>query len=76
MTQAAAEEHIDKWYCHGNGQVSSSLAAYLVVRPPLPVAPHQSSCSRRRTHSGEVSRGSFNKFRPVVEGELVRFSWK
>ena len=30
----------DRWYCHGHSQVSSSLAAHLAVRPPLPVAPH------------------------------------
>ena len=32
------------------------------------------SRSRRRTHSGEVRRGSLNKFRPVLEVELVLFN--
>ena len=33
ITPAAAEEHIDRSYCHGLSQVSSSLAAHLAVRP-------------------------------------------
>ena len=31
------------------------------------------SRSRRRTHSGEVRRGSLNKFRPILEVEFVLF---
>ena len=40
ITPADANENINRWYCHGHSQVSSSLAAHLAVRPPLPVAPH------------------------------------
>ena len=40
ITPVDAEENIDRWYYHGHSQVSSSLAAHLALRPPLPVAPH------------------------------------
>ena len=34
------------------------------------------SRSSRRTHNGEVLRGSLNKFRPILEVEFVLFHWK
>ena len=40
ITLADAEENIDRWYCYGHSRVSSSLAAYLAVRPPVHVACH------------------------------------
>ena len=40
LLQQLPRKAFDRWYCHGHSQVSSSLAAHLAVRPPLPVAPH------------------------------------
>ena len=40
LLQQLPRKTVDRWYCHGHSQVSSSLAAHLEVRPPLSVAPH------------------------------------
>ena len=40
LLQQLPRKTSDRWYCHGHSQVSSSLAAHLAVRPPLPVALH------------------------------------
>ena len=40
LLQQLPRKTFDRRYCHGHSQVSSSLAAHLALRPPLPVEPH------------------------------------